>query len=94
MTAPQYVTCPTCGDFLTFGRDILYGRTTQTCKCGSRPLPVIRSAEPPQHTAPHARKVAYTCVYCGKAGIGRADRKYCDQRCTRLDLKGKPQHRR
>lgn len=80
----EHVPCPTCGEQIAFGRDIVFGRTIQNCGCGSQPLPA-REAVPVKHfgpldvprNAPRGRSLA--CSHCGNPCAPR--RKTCSDTC-------------
>lgn len=37
-----HVVCDACNEWIIFGASLLTGQSIQTCRCGSKPVPLIR----------------------------------------------------
>lgn len=80
----EHVPCPTCHETIRFGRDIVFGRTVQSCRCGSGPLPLREAVEVkgfgPLEVPRHAPKLGgMACTVCGTPCGKR--RKTCSPEC-------------
>ena len=76
------VVCDDCGRDVFFHTDLLFGRSLQTCGCGTQHVPTRRGV-PLHRTQRCTARVTKECEWCGKPFPARPEipGRFCQQNC-------------
>lgn len=95
----EHVPCPTCRREIQFGVDLVFGRTIQSCDCGSKPVPTHAPDIAPERAHWRHATIDAVCqwVKCGGTFQARKSQpgRFCSPECRRAhDLAAAREYRR